>query len=338
MRVNKSLYNKILSIVVSILLSFFLWLILAGQDTSSTELTVPLELADLPSDLAIKTDIPSSVSFQVLANPAQLRFMADRKPHVWINASSAREGYNAFSVDADSLDLPRGVQVRKIVPPVIEFEAVKTANKVVPLKPVTHGAVDPFYRVRALIIEPDEVTIQGPQELLAEISELPTTPIALDELTADVSLTVTPSLADVAPGLTVTPREIKAILRIEERRLEETFSDIPVVIEARGAGSSRRAVILTPNRVELSVSWPATRPKAVTAEEISAKITVDRARLAAEGQLSLPVVAIPPTGATITGINPPNITVTLEAQTSAEDLALPNPIQSGEPNQPAQTN
>ncbi|MDL2260097.1 hypothetical protein LJB99_04415 [Deltaproteobacteria bacterium OttesenSCG-928-K17] len=313
MRFNKTLNTKVLSILVSVLLSFFLWLVLAGQDTSSTELTVPLELANLPGDLAIKTDLPTAINFQVMANPAQLRFIADRKLRVFINASSAREGYNAFSIEPETLELPRGVQVRKITPPVVEFETVKTANKVVPLKPVTQGTVNPFYRVKALIIEPDEVTIQGPQEFLADIKELPTTPIQLDDLTADITVTVTPSLAD-APGLTVNPREIKAILKVEERRLEETFVDLPVLVETRG--ESRFGVSHAPERVEISVSWPATRPRAVTPDDITAKITVDLERLGTEGRQSLPVVVIPPAGVTITGINPPNVTVTRGAPIS----------------------
>jgi len=304
---GRALHNKILSILVSLLLSFFLWLALAGQDTSTTELSVPLELANLPSDLAIRSEVPTTITFQVLANTAQLRFLADRKLHVWINAASAREGYNAFSVDADSLDLPRGVQVRKITPPVIEFEAVKTTNKVVSLRPDATGQVHKDYRVRALILEPDEVTLQGPQEVLTEIESLSTTPIQLTDLQKDTTLTVTPLLSDLPPGIVVTPREIKAIITLEERRLEETFTDLPIeAVSKNGRASNLK---LVPDKVEVSVSWPSSRPRAITASDIKIQVTVDEDELRQNGSLTLPLVAVAPSGVAVTGIKPGSVNV-----------------------------
>lgn len=304
---GRALHNKILSILVSLLLSFFLWLALAGQDTSTTELSVPLELANLPSDLAIRSEVPTTITFQVLANTAQLRFLADRKLHVWINASSAREGYNAFSVDADSLDLPRGVQVRKISPSVIEFEAVKTTNKVVPLRPDATGTVHKDYRVRALILEPDEVTIQGPQELLADIDSLSTTPIQLSDLQKDTTQTVTPLLSDLPPGIVVTPREIRAIITLEERKLEETFTDLPIEAVSRNGRPSN--LMLMPDKAEVSVSWPSSRARAITASDIRIQVTVDEDELAQNGSLTLPLVAVAPSGVAVTGIKPGSVTV-----------------------------
>lgn len=304
---GRALHNKILSILVSLLLSFFLWLALAGQDTSTTELSVPLELTNLPRDLAIRSEVPSAINFQVLANTAQLRFLADRKLHVWINTASAREGYNAFSVETDSLDLPRGVQVRRITPPVIEFETVRTTDKTVPLRPDASGAVHKDYRVRALILEPDEVTIQGPEEILAEIESLSTTPIQLTDLQKDMSLTVTPLLSDLPAGIIVTPREIKATITLEERRLEETFTDLP--IEAANRNGRISNLKLTPDKAEVSVSWPSSRPRAVTASDIKIQVTVDEDELGQNGNLTLPLVAVAPNGVAVTGIKPGSVNV-----------------------------
>lgn len=321
---NKALHNKILSILASLFLSFFLWLALAGQDTSMTELSVPLELANFPSDLAIRNEVPAAISFQVLANTAQLRFLADRKLHIWINAASAREGYNAFSVDADSLDLPRGVQVRKITPPVIELETVKTTNKVVSLKPDTTGMVHKDYRVRTLILEPDEVSIQGPQELLAELESLPTTPIQLNDLQKDTTLTVTPLLSDLPPGIIVVPREIKAAITLEERKLEEIFPDLP--IEAVGRNGRLSNLKLVPDKAEISVSWPLSRAKAITASDIRIQVTVDEDELKLIGSLVLPLVAVAPNGVAVTAIKPGSVTVLRREANTPPPLQQPSKL------------
>jgi|GEM_PF-1874023 len=309
---GRGVRTRILSIVVSLALSFFLWLALSGQDTSTTELSVPLELVNMPGNLAVKSELPTSVTFQVLANTAQLRFLSDRKLHVWINAASTREGYNAFPVDSNSLDLPRGVQVRRVSPPVIEFEAVKTANKTLPLKPTVSGTVNPAYRVKALIIEPDQVTVQGPKEILDSLTELSTNPIPLEGLTRDTNLTVTPALTpELDPSLIITPREIKVSISVEERTLEETFADLPVELDFKNGGGRADDLLVEPTRAEITLSWPASRARAVTAGDIRIRVFVDMERLRAEKSLSLPVVAVPPGGTTVTAISPVNVTVSL---------------------------
>ncbi len=309
----KVLRNRILSIAVSLALAFFLWLALAGQDTSTTEISVPLELTNLPSDLTIKTDLPTAVNFQVLANAAQLRFLTDRKLQIWIDASSAREGYNAFPVDPDALELPRGVQVRKVSPQVLEFEAVRTSDKVVPLRATVTGAVSQGFRVQALTLSPDEVTLRGPQELLKAIDELPTTPIALEGLTRDTQLVVTPSLADLDPSLMVDPREIRVSVKVEEQRVEATFPDLPIGLDLKNGGLGL-SPILQPDRATISVAWPASRGRPVTAAEIRVRVFVDEERLRKEGTLTLPVVAVAPNGTTITGITPVNVVIRLNPE------------------------
>lgn len=335
---GKAISARILSIVVSLALSFFLWLALSSQDTSTSELTVPLELANMPANLAVKgDDLPTSVTFQVMANTAQLRFLSDRKLHVWINAASAREGYNAFTIAPDSLDLPRGVQVRRVTPQLIEFEAVKTANQILPLKPTLSGKVNPAFRVRDLVIEPDRVTVEGPKEVLDGLTELATTPISLEGLTSSTTLTVTPAVGDLADsGLVITPREIKVLINVEERTVEETFTALPVETDFKNGGGRPNGLLLTPERVDITVSWPASRARAVTARDIRVRVSVDANKLRDERELLLPVVAVPPNGATVTAIKPANVTVKLPppAPGDASTQAAPPAGSSGGTEQP----
>ena len=330
----KVLRNKILSIVVSLILSFFLWLALAGQDTSITDLAVPLELANLPGDLVIKTAVPTSVSFQVLTNTAQGRFLADRKLHVWLNVASAREGLNSFPVAPDSLELPRGVSVRKVSPQVIEFEAVKTTDKVVPLKATVVGRPNPAYLVRSMILEPDEVTLKAPQELLETIDSIPTSDIVIDGLTEDTVFTVSPVSEIPSPALEITPREIKVIFNVEERRLEETFAGLPIEIDLKSGLTDDPYLEISPTEAEISVSWPASRSRSVRAEDLKVRVFVDDDKLRLEGILTPPVVAVAPSGVTVTAIKPVNVTVTRKNTAGAGSNTAPT---SPPPAQPSAT-
>lgn len=328
---DKIIRTRILSIVVSLILSFFLWLALSGQDTSTTELSAPLELANLPANLTIKNDVPTSVTLQVLANTAQLRFLTDRKLSVVINAASAREGFNIFPIDPESLDLPRGVQLRRVTPQAIEFEAVKTASITLPLKPRITGTVNPGFRVRSVTIEPKQVMVQGPQELLENLTELATTPISLDGLTRSATLTVAPAVTDLPPSLIVTPREIKAFIDLEERTVVETFTSLPIELDIKNGGDHSNALVVTPERVDITVSWPVSRLKGVTAGEIRVRVFVDLDRLRSENSMNVPVVAVPPAGATIIAINPVNATVSLTSHKKLKNSDLENNIKALSP-------
>ena len=306
----KVLRNKILSIIVSLMLSFFLWLTLAGQDTSITDLTVPLELANLPGDLVIRTEVPTSVSFQLLTNTAQGRFLADRKLHVWLNVASARVGHNTFEVNEDSLELPRGVSVRKVTPQLIEFETVQTTDKVVPLKPNVIGRPNPAFLVRSMIMQPDEVTLKAPREILDTLDSIATAEIDISGLDKDTVFNVNPVQPVPPPVLNISPKDIKVMFNVEERRLEETFNDLPIEIDLKSGLRVDPLLEISPGTADISVSWPASRSQGIRPSDLKVRVFVDDDKLKLEGILTPPVVAVAPSGVTVTAIKPVNVTVT----------------------------
>lgn len=307
--------------LVSLALAFFLWLALAGQDMSTIDLAVPLELANLPPDLAIKSDVPGSVTIQVLANTAQGRFLADRKLNLWLNVGTAVEGHNTFQIGVDSLELPRGVQLRKVTPSVIEFAAVRLNDKLVPVKPAVSGRVNAAYRLKSMIIEPSVVEIKGPRELLEGIEEISTMPIALEGLAQNRTITVALDIAGLNPGLEVSPKEITAAISLEEIMEERTFPDLPLEIDFKSGGLPASQLSVSPEKVTVSVAWPVARMTAFAPGDIKARVYVDEEKLRREGRLTLQIVVVPPEGVKVTAINPTSATVTYVPPASPEPAA-----------------
>ena len=304
---GKILRNRILSMLVSLALSFCLWLALSGQDTTTIELTVPLELTNLPDDLVIKSEVPASVIFQVSANTAQLRFLADRKPYLWIDVSAAYEGPgNVVPIPLDSLDLPRGVQVRKAVPTVIEFETARLSQKTVPVKPSLIGQPNEAFLIKSMTISPQELVVQGPVERLADLDFISTTAINIEGLSANADIIVFPAPADLEPGLTVSVNEITASFKVEEKILQATFRNIPIEIDLKSESAVvRENLEISPATAEIAVYWPASRGKPVKAEDVRALASVDGEKLKNSGdRTEVSVVAVPPAGVSVSSINP----------------------------------
>ena len=156
-----------------------------------------------------------------------------------------------------------------------------------------------------MTLEPGTITLHGPPEILDKVGRLETTPIVVGGLTRDAILTVSALPPEGAPEIIIpVTEEVQATVNIQEVRIQAVFSDIPIEVEVRKGDQTQASFVAKPARVSVTVSWPASRSRPVDAREILARVSVDGEQLKAEGQITLPVVAVPPNGATVTAINP----------------------------------
>ncbi|MCL2029463.1 MAG: CdaR family protein [Deltaproteobacteria bacterium] len=299
--------GKIYTFTASVALAFCLWLSLAGQDATVVDFTVPLYLHSLPGHLLIKGEVPKVVTLRLWANAAQMRFLSDQKVSLSLDLSRAQEGHNTFPVLLAPLNLPRGVEVSEVNPGVIEFDALLQSSKRLPVTPVVIGLPASGYRLDSLILEPAVVTVQGPVEVLAQMDHLETTPLDVDGLTQDAVFTVGAALPAEGGVFMVEAMEIQATVKVSEILTQAVFSDIPVQIEARKGEPA--SFIAQPARVSVTVSWASSRKQPIKAGDIRAQVSVDVEQLKTEGHITLPVVVVPPAGATVMTINPVTVSV-----------------------------
>ena len=322
--------GRISSLLVSMALAFCLWLSLAGLETSLVDFTVGLRLHSLPDNLALKGEMPKSLTLRVRANAAQMRFLSDRALSLPLDLSQAKEGYNSFPVRPDLLNLPRGVEVVEVNPGVIEFEVLELSQKEVPVKPRVTGRPAPGFLLENLVLEPAAVTIQGPPDILAQVEHLETAPLAVDGLTQNSVLSIGLSPPEGAVTI-VGVKEVQAKVGVSEVRTQAVFSDIPVEVEMERSldqspfrlrapfgrtdnsdsdspGDGPAAFIARPGHVSVTLSWPASR-RSVEAGDIRARVVLGAEQLKAEGRLILPVAVVPPEGVEVVAISPARVGV-----------------------------
>jgi YbbR domain-containing protein len=311
--------GKISSFVVSLILSFCLWLTLVGEDTTALEVPLQLELTNLPEALIVTSEVPREITCRILANTAQVRFLTDRKLKLPLDVSSSREGYNAFPLTSDSLNLPWGVQVSELSPSLIEFEALRRVEKKLDLEPVIVGTPGPGYQFKSVVLTPDQVVIKGPKELINKINNLYTTPISVENMTHSIFLVTTVALPELDQKLIdFSPKEIQVALEVDAVYTTASFSKLPIKIELKNDGPSPSFFDISPTQVTISVSWPLSRSQSVKAEEIRPRVFIDWASFQQENCLSLPVIVVPPEGVNVTAISPANVTVTYKPEKSGE--------------------
>lgn len=303
--------TKIWSIVVSLALSFFLWLVLAGQNMKTVEMSASLELIGVPENLGLNSELPNTVVVQLLANTAQMRLLDDRKLHLSLDAGSSTDGDNTLPLDTDSLDLPRGVQVRKVTPSTVTFTLKKFTARLIPLTPVTTGQPGPFFRLKSITLQPSHVTVKGPEDLLKGINSLPTYPVDISGLKLSLNRKVATDLSAFGGNDIISiPVEIQAFINIEERREAKIFTALPLQISFKnGVGLKTDDMTVNPEEVAIEVSWPASRREPVIALNIKPRVEVAGEQLKKSRKMTLPVLVAAPKGVTVMSINPVHVEV-----------------------------
>jgi len=269
-------------------LAFCLWLSLAGLETSLMDFTVGLRLHSLPDHLAIKGEMPKSLTLRVRANAAQMRFLSDRA------------FYNSFPVLPELLNLPRGVEVIDVNPGLIEFEVLELFQTI-------QGPPDVLAQVDHLETAP--LAVDGlTQDAVFSIGAVPpegaVTIVGAKEIQAKVSVSEIRTQAVFSD----IPVEVEIEARSRDQnsyRLRGPFGRPDNLDKGSPAENDGPAsFIARPARVSVTISWPASRSRPVEAREVRARAVLGAEQLKAEGRTTVPVVVAPPEGAAVVAIIP----------------------------------
>lgn len=209
--------------LIALVVGFWLWYAVAGQRReriSERQVVVPLTLANVPRTLVITNDVPESVSLRLRG--ALSRALVDaRNLEVVLDLSDAQPGTRTYPVKASQIRLPSDVSVISIDPPEITLHLEPLQTKSVPVKAVLEGTPAAGFKVSGVRIVPPNLSVQGPESLLAALEIVETTPVRIDDATGPVETAAQPRLphpllrpltgvpllvvVDIVPGPTPTP-------------------------------------------------------------------------------------------------------------------------------------
>lgn len=109
-----------------------------------------------------------------------------------VNLSALREGSNVFEGELRARNLA-GNEVAVTISPnraKVTYTVQQTfVQRSIPVAVTTTGQVAPGYRITNIVIEPPVLSVSGPADKMASLSELRTEPIPLTNATAEIRLT-----------------------------------------------------------------------------------------------------------------------------------------------------
>ena len=200
--IHKYLNNRVTWIIVSLLISFFIWAYFAGSDTTTFNQTfynvpVVFQGADAlrtTKGLIITDPEVETVTVQVHGSRSTIGSLQASELQAVVDVSGisqARETELTYTVVFPDRINRSDISVVSRSPETISFTVSAESTKTVEVKGVFTGSVAEGYMADAVVVEPSTITLYGPESELRDVNEAC---VYLDR--EDVNATVGPLKTD----------------------------------------------------------------------------------------------------------------------------------------------
>ena len=235
------LINKIQSLwskewllkVISLLVAAMLWYYVGGEDIVEKNVMVPVEVINLPNNLIISNKHKKDIEVTVRGPRSLIMEMGKSQEARQIDLSKAAPGTRVEQIENDSVPVIRGLEVLRVQPSSIILSLDKLIKKEFPVNAVTTGEVKPGFVLKELTLQPESITINGPQTILSQVDVLKTTPINISGLSESMQLQIPLELNDALVDL-IGETSLTADLTIGYDTVVRTVRNMPVTVVVKG--------------------------------------------------------------------------------------------------------
>ncbi|MBU6375197.1 MAG: hypothetical protein KGQ59_04325 [Bdellovibrionales bacterium] len=172
--------------LVSILVAVILWVVVLGSRNVDVSKEVPLEIL-APPELVVANEMPERVVFRLSGPKAFLRAVSDRRePPIRVNLIGSKPGLVTYRFFSDHIRLPIGVRVLSVNPASVLIKLEELKKRELSIKVLTEGKLPNGLELKSIKAFPDKVTVKGPDSKVSSLTELPSVPVNLSELSASL--------------------------------------------------------------------------------------------------------------------------------------------------------
>ena len=241
--------------LLSFLFALFLWYFVVGEDKVDMNVTIPVEIINMPRDLVISNQFKKQLEVTVSGPRSLIRGMTEQHISRTIDLSKATPGTVLIQNNPDSISLPRGLSILRVQPPTLTLLLDRLIQKELPIKPVLTGTVPHDFKLESVTAEPPNLEISGPQAILSQEEILSTAPIDINGITQStvrqIPLALRPEIADLIGEPVVAVR-----IKVADLQKELEITDIPVDLDIADGKPTEIIYKLTPPAVNLTAELP----------------------------------------------------------------------------------
>lgn len=243
--------KKLPIIIASLLFAVIIWISVLLGNSFIYKIEVPLKTFINDNEVAVKSELPSTVFLNLNAQGWRLLSILLSKDLSFRCILPTKENsfkYQLTSAVAENQWLSADIKIVDISPVFLQIELDKKISKRVKVNPTAN--IDfrkGFGLARQLNVFPDSVTITGARTLLSHISEVSTKDFFVEEVSNQFIEQVG---INHSPVIDVDPKQVKVYGDVQ-KIVDREMQNIP--IELKNAPKDK-TVLLLPDKISLSVS------------------------------------------------------------------------------------
>ncbi len=243
--------------LISFFLALFLWYFVVGEDKVDMNVTIPVEIVNMPRGLVISNKFKKQLEVTVSGPRSLIRAMNDQYVRRTIDLSSVEPGKFEVENRPDNMKMPRGISILRVQPQTLTLLLERELRKKLPVTPQLHGSPAKGFELLSVTLEPMQIEVAGPESVLGPESEILTNTIDISGLDASslrqVTLALKPELVDLLGEQVVTAR-----IAIEEKLVERVVPQIPVSFDLDAEEMAESGYSLQPSSVDIRAAIPVT--------------------------------------------------------------------------------
>jgi YbbR domain-containing protein len=208
---------KLLSLAIAVAI----WISVAREPELATSLSVPVELKNIPDDLDIGSAVPDQVHLEVRGPSGRLSRDNLTDAAMILDLGDAHAGERTYTIRAANFSLPSGVSFYRAVPSQITLRFDHLASQSVKIFPRYSKPPQAGYRIRAYVLEPENIRIRGPEERVRRIDRVWTDPVDLSSVVSSAEFHTHVNVGDPQVRLDA-PTAITLKVTLERSASQET--------------------------------------------------------------------------------------------------------------------
>jgi YbbR domain-containing protein len=176
--------------LLSLAFALVLWFFVMGERKLEVGYTVPLELKSVPEGMMVANEVPSLIDVRLSGPRTLLMNLSPKDISISVDLADLKPGLTSFKRLEERLSIPSGVRVTRLSPSFIDVKLERIREKVVPLRVVFSGVPAEGFRLGAVRLKPEQVTVQGAESEIKDVTEVTTDPVEVDGVKESFTLTV----------------------------------------------------------------------------------------------------------------------------------------------------
>lgn len=251
----KSLWEKIVALAgsnwglkaVALIIAIGLWL--AGHRDTERAIEIPVEFRNVPADLMVMDNRVDYVVLRVVGPRTLVSTLDADRMKLAVDLNGAKSGAVSYPLSADYFNIPRGVTVTRITPPVVHLRLEPMVKRTLPVSVRLSGKPAAGYRVAESVARPPSVSVQGPAEDVRRMVGVETIPVDIEDGKAPLQRKV--RLSNDGKPLSIAPDQVEVSIVIEEEHVTRGYDRVEVK-----ARDFKGVYNVTPSTLHLLLSGP----------------------------------------------------------------------------------